>query len=121
MLRADVAQALEIALGRDKHAGRAGHWLDDDGGNRRGVVQRDDSLQLVGKIGAMLRLAAREAVLGRQMGCAACGRRRSESVPNILRLVDDAAHRDAAEIDGRDSRARGRSAGWRLPWPFTRW
>ena len=23
----NVAQALEIALGRDKHAGRAGHWL----------------------------------------------------------------------------------------------
>ena len=47
----------------------------------------------------MLRLAAREAVLGRQMGVRHVVDARVRSVPNILPVGDDAAHRDAAEID----------------------
>ena len=58
VLVADLAQPLEIALRRDQHAGRAGHRLDDDRGDGRGVVQRDDALELVGELGAVLGLAA---------------------------------------------------------------
>ena len=45
---------LQIALGRDQHAGRAGHRLDDHRRDGRGVVQRDDALELVGELGAVL-------------------------------------------------------------------
>ena len=89
---------LQIALRRDQHAGRAGHRLDDDGGDGRGVVQRDDALQLVGELRAMLRLAAREGVLGRQVRVrhvVDAGQQRAEH----LAVGDDAADRDAAEID----------------------
>jgi hypothetical protein len=55
VLGADLAQALQVALGRRQHAGGAGHRLDDDGGDGRGVVQRDEALQqLVGQLGAVL-------------------------------------------------------------------
>ena len=47
MLVADLAQALQIALGWDVPAGAAGHRLDDDGGHIGGVVQcQDAGLQL---------------------------------------------------------------------------
>ena len=67
MLGADRGEALEIALGRDQHAGRAGHGLDDDGGDGRGVVQRDQALEIVGKLGAMLGLAAAEGIAAKIM------------------------------------------------------
>ena len=51
-------ELLEIALGRDQHAGGAGHRLDDHRGDGRGVVQRDEALEIVGELGAVLRLAA---------------------------------------------------------------
>ena len=50
VLVADLAQALEIALGRRQHAGRAGHRLDDDRGDGRGVMQRHETLELVGQM-----------------------------------------------------------------------
>ena len=50
VLGADFAQLLQIALRRDQHAGRAGHRLDDDRRDRRGVMQRDDALELVGEV-----------------------------------------------------------------------
>ena len=76
VLVADLAQLLEIALGRDQHAGGAGDRLDDDRGDGRGVVQGDQALQLVGELGAVLGLAAREGVAGEVVGVAAGGRRR---------------------------------------------
>ena len=49
---ADRAQSLQIALGRRQHAGRTGHRLDDDGRDGRGVMQRDDALEIVGEMRA---------------------------------------------------------------------
>ena len=96
VLLRDLAQALQVALRRDEHAGRAGHGLDDHRGDGGGVVQRDQALELVGEVRALLGLPARERVLLRQC---VCGR---WSTPAIMRaehlaVGDDAAHRDAAE------------------------
>ena len=98
VLVADRAQPLQIALGRRQHAGRARHRLDDHGGDGRGVVQRDDALELVGEMRAPFRLALGEglllAVVGRRQMVDA-GEQRAEE----LAVVDDAADRDAAEAD----------------------
>ena len=59
VLVADRAQALQIALGRRQHAGRARHRLDDHGGDGRGIVQRDEAVEFVGQMRAPLRLADR--------------------------------------------------------------
>ncbi len=98
VLVADRAQPLEIALGRHQHAGGAGDRLDDDGGDGRGIMQGDDALKLVGELDAVLRLAAREGVAGGVVGVADvvdAGQQRAEH----LAVADDAADRDAAEID----------------------
>ncbi len=55
VLVADLAQALEVALRRRQHAGRARHRLDDDGRDGGGVVQRDETVEIVGKMRAPLR------------------------------------------------------------------
>ena len=65
-----AARRLQIALGRDEHAGGARHRLDDHRGDGRGVVQRDETLKIVGKLGAVLRLAAAEGVAGDVVGVA---------------------------------------------------
>ena len=83
VLGADRGEALEIALWRDQHAGGARHRLDDHRGDGRGVVQRDEALQIVGKLGAMLRLAAAEGVAARCRGCGGGGRRRKEACRTI--------------------------------------
>ena len=54
---ADLAQELEIALGRHQYAGRAGHRLDDDCGDRAGIVQRTQPLELVGEFRTVRRLS----------------------------------------------------------------
>src|SRR5690606_37350025 len=59
VLVADLAQALQIPLGRHNDARRAGHRFDDDGGNVGCVVQLDQLEQFVGQLNtAVLRLAA---------------------------------------------------------------
>ena len=92
------AQALEVALWRRQHAGRARHRLDDDGGDGRGVVQRDDALEIVRQMRAPFRLACVKAcslaVVGVRQVIDA-GEQRAEE----LAVVDDAADRDAAEAD----------------------
>ena len=98
MLVADGAELLEIALRRDEHAGGARHRLDDDRGDGRGVVERDQALEVVGELGAVRRLAAGEGVPGEVVGVADvidAGQQRAEQ----LAVADDAADRDAAEID----------------------
>ena len=57
---ADLAQALQIALRRNQHAGRAGDRLDDDGGDGRGIVQRDEPLELIGEIARRVSGSPRE-------------------------------------------------------------
>ena len=49
MLVADLAQPLEIALGRHQHAGRARDWLDDAGCDSAGAIEVDKALQIVGE------------------------------------------------------------------------
>ena len=98
VLVADRAQPLQVALGRGQHAGRARHRLDDHGGDGRGVVQRDDALELVGEMRAPVRLALAEGLVlavvgGRQVIDA--GQQRAEE----FAVVDDAADRNAAEAD----------------------
>ena len=98
MLGAGCGEALEIALGRDQHAGRAGHGLDDDGGDGRGVVQRDEALEVVGKFGAVLGLAPAEGVAAKVVRVANvidAGQQRAEH----LAVVENAADGGAAEID----------------------
>ena len=62
MLVADLAQPLQITLRRQHHAGGAGDGLDDDRGDGRRIVQRDQPLQIVGEFRAVRRQAARERV-----------------------------------------------------------
>ena len=87
---------LQIALGRRQDAGRAGHRLDDDGGDGRGVVQGDDPLERIGEMAAPFRLALGEglmlAVVGRRQVIDP-GQQRTEE----FAVVDDAADGNAAE------------------------
>jgi hypothetical protein len=88
----------QIALGRRQHAGGAGHGLDDHGRNRRRVVQRHDAFQLVSQMRTPFGLAAGEGLLFPVIGVGQvidpCQQRTEE-----LAVLDDAAHRDAAEAD----------------------
>ena len=110
VLVADRAQPLQIALGRRQHAGRARHRLDDDGGDGRGVVQRDDALELVGEMRAPLGLALGEglllAIVGRRQVIDA-GQQRAEDTCGWRRCRRPRCRRSRR----RDSRARGRSGG----------
>src|SRR5438067_11845309 len=98
MAIADRAQPLQIALRRRQHAGRAGHRLNDHGGNCRSVVQRDDALKLISKMRAPLRLAFGEGLM-----LAAIGRRQvidaAEKRAEEFAIVDDAANRNTAKTD----------------------
>jgi hypothetical protein len=59
---ADLAQPLEITGGRQHHARGAGDGLDDHGGDGRCIVQRRESLEVVGELDAMRGHAARERI-----------------------------------------------------------
>ena len=88
VLVADLAQALQVADGRQDHPGRSGDGLDDDRGDGGGVVQRDQALQLVGEMGAPLRQSARERIVFDDPGCAADDPRPgSMEEPKNLRLL----------------------------------
>ena len=60
MAGGDLAQALEVAFGRDEHAGRSGDRLDDHRGDGLGAVQVHEPLQVVSQLVARLALAAGE-------------------------------------------------------------
>jgi len=85
VLVADLAQALQVAL-----AAAARRWTrppaDDDGGDRRCIVQRDQAFQIVGEFGAVLRQADAERVARRIVRVADVVDAAS-MVPNILRLA----------------------------------
>src|SRR6185312_14612151 len=98
VLGADRREALEVALGRNQDAGRARDRLDDDSGDGRGIVQRHETLKIVGKLGAILGLAAAEGVTGQVVGMAKmvdAGEKSAEP----LAVVGDAADRGATEVD----------------------
>ena len=96
VLRADFAQALQVAPGRYEHAGRARHRLHDHGGDGARVVQGDEALELLRKVCAPSGFAARvgvvrEVVRVRQVVDAR--QLRAEE----LAVVDHAPDGDAAE------------------------
>ena len=85
----------QISLRGDKHSRRSGNRLDDHRGDRRGVVQGDHTLQVVGELFAVFREPARKGVL-----------RGVVRVPDVICAdqqrtgtldSSDAAHRHAAE------------------------
>ena len=97
MLARQFAQALQIALWRDQHAGRPRHGFDDHGGDRFGAMQRHDPFQLIGQIGPMLGLTPAKGVLGKLMRMGQmidAVQKRAEE----LAVIDDAAHGNPAEI-----------------------
>ena len=111
VLVADLAQALQIALGRGQEAGGASAGLDDDGGDVRGVVQADDAFQRIGQMGALLRFTLGEGVL-RQVGVRqVIDARQHRAEP--LAIVDHAADRDAAEADAVIAALAAHEAGAR--------
>ena len=65
VLGADLAQALEVALGRDQHARGTGHGLDDHRGDGGSVMQRDQPIEVFGKLHAVRRLPAGHEVASR--------------------------------------------------------
>ncbi len=96
VLRADLAQALQVASRRDHHTGRAGERLHDHGGDVARVVQGDHVQQLVGQGPAV--------GVGHALEERAHGRLRVGNVVGLHRLAEGlavahhAAHRDAAEV-----------------------
>ncbi len=96
VLVADRAQLLEIALGRHQDAGRAGHRLDDHGGDGRGIVQRHDLLELIGQMRAPGGLAAGIGVLREIMRVRQVVDKR-QAHAELLAVGRNATHRDAAE------------------------
>ncbi len=97
VLIAETPQALEIAPGRDQHAGRACHRLHYHRRDTGRVVQRDDAiLQLVGEMRTPGGLPAGERVLFEVVGVGEVidGR---EQVAERLAVRGYATHRDAAE------------------------
>jgi len=95
---ADGAQPLKVPLRRRQNSGRARHRLDDDRGDGRGIVQRHDALQFVGKMCTPVRLA-----LGEGLMFAAIGRRQmidpGQKRAEEFAVVDDAADGNPAEAD----------------------
>src|SRR5206468_1786735 len=97
VLGADGGEALQVALRRNEHAGRAGDRLDDDGGDARWVVQDREPLQIVGKLRAVLRLAAAKGVARQVVRVAQMIDARHECAKRLA-IGADAANRSAAEV-----------------------
>ncbi|MNT12516.1 hypothetical protein D3C72_1474460 [compost metagenome] len=93
---ADLAQLLQVALGRNDHAGGSGHRLHDDGGDRRRVMQGDDALQRVGQMGSPIGLPARIGHLVAVVGVGQVVHVRQQ-IAEGLAVACDAGHRQAAE------------------------
>jgi hypothetical protein len=94
---ADLAQALQVAHGRDHHAAGAGERLDDDGGDVAGVVQGDQLQQPVGQRHAALRRLAPDEAAQRRLGVRQVVG--LDALPVQLAVGRHAADRDAAVVD----------------------
>ena len=99
VLRADVAQALQVAHRRNHHPGRTRERFHDHGRDVGGVVQRDQVEQPVGQRRTVRsvgrRLAAEERAcrrlgMGQVVGL--------DALAEGLAVAHHAAHRDAAEV-----------------------
>ena len=98
VLGGDLAQPLQVALGRRQDARGSRHRLDDDGGNGGGIVQVDEAGQLVRQVRAPFRLALGEGLLGAVVGAGQVIDA-GQHVSELLAVGDDAADRNAAEAD----------------------
>ena len=95
---ADLAQPLEIALGRHQHAGRAGDRLDEDGGDRRAAIGLAEALR------GRRRAPARARGWPRVKACASSQVWRSMTTFGMthregLAVAHHAGERDAADVD----------------------
>eukprot|EP01022_Parablepharisma_sp_SALTPOND_P021543 TRINITY_DN427_c0_g3_i1.p1 TRINITY_DN427_c0_g3~~TRINITY_DN427_c0_g3_i1.p1 ORF type:complete len:877 (-),score=398.28 TRINITY_DN427_c0_g3_i1:14792-17422(-) len=97
MLGTQLAQALQVTLGRHQHAGGTGHRLDDDGGDVGGIVQGDDAFQLIGQVRAVFGLALGEGVLFQVVGVRQVVHTLQQRGAEGLAVAADAPHRHAAE------------------------
>ncbi len=98
VLVADLAKPLEVSLRRDEDSRRPRDRLDDDGGDGRFVVQRDDRFEGVREMSAPLRLPAAEGVVREivRMGqMVDAGEERSKEFPIVRNSPDG----DASESD----------------------
>ena len=95
---ADLANALEIALRRNEHAGRTGDGLDDDRGDRVDApCFATIVLERVGELGAVRRLSARERVAREVVRVRQMIDGRQQLRRELLAIRLDAADGDAAE------------------------
>ena len=94
---ADLAQALQVALGRHEAAGRAGDRLDEARGDVLGAVEVHEAREVFGELDAVRAFAPREEVLleVRVPHVRDAGQPGSE----FAAVVDEARQRDAAEVD----------------------
>ena len=60
---ADLAQTLKVSLGRHQNTGGAGDRLDHAGGDGVATEKLDETLQVLGELGAPFRLSLGETVL----------------------------------------------------------
>ena len=98
--RADVAQPLEVALGGHQHAARGRDRVDDQRGDVRGVVQRDDAaLELVGELRAEIGLSPRKCIPGRIVRVPEVVHARHQHAAVGLAVRRHAADRHAADVD----------------------
>ena len=91
-----LAQAFQIAFRRDQHARGAGHRFDDDGGNRRCVMQGDDAFQFIGQVGAIFGFAHRVGVLVQVVRVRQVVHAWQQGAEGLA-VAADAAHGNAAE------------------------
>ena len=94
---ADLAQSLEIALGRHEAAGRAGDRLDEARGDVLGAVQVDEAHEILGELDAVRAFAPREEVLLEVR--VPHVRDPGQPGTELAAVVDEARQRDAAEVD----------------------
>ncbi|MNV04897.1 hypothetical protein D3C71_952060 [compost metagenome] len=98
VLVAEFTQPLQVARGRQNHPGRAGHRFDEHRGDGGGIVQRDQSFQVVGELGTVAWQAGAEGIALQVQGVAqevAAGQQRAE----LLAVVGQPADRHAAKAD----------------------
>ena len=98
MLFRDLAQLGQIPLGWRDAAGRARDRFDDDGRDRRCIVQADNARQFLERLVAPFRFALCEGLFCLVVG----GRDVVDALQHVaegLAVVHHAAHRDAAEPD----------------------
>ena len=97
VLRADRAQLLQVAHGRNEHAGRPGHRFHDHRRNRLGAPLGHNLLQRVGQVSAPGRLSFGKGVLRQVVRVRQVIHLRQQLRRKRLLVRLDAADRDATE------------------------